>query len=459
MGRGMDRRTFLTGVIAAGVLPSAFCAEAEDWRAAFAGLGFDPFAPGCGVFSAVGDPHVSESNTDPLKAAIRFWNTMEPRPALAISMGDQLCRVSSSFGDRNGPKKPDWESRSRAEAKIFADILAACEIPFRHVIGNHDTFPDERDGAFYASCFPGWKPYAREDVLGLQFLFLNGGHDGWIDPAQEAWMIEQKKSLDPKKALVLVAHQPGMGVCRENGIPRTIRRVFSDWTGEFWFLGGHEHVNALSRYHLPNGNLLGVATHTRAPIGFWLYGVRDGHIVCRLFIAAEGLKSGSFGPSTGTFTGWRAPQVGQMPSEIKDRGLLPIPYEGLDGVLWSLLVGEDDDKRLYRVEFAPQTDAGHWYFYIGRTTYRLPLAAKAPQATRVGILAALRGHRKTREPERIFLSSDGATWTEFPKVKPEKGVYVYPIPESMRGSKELYVRVDGFGYGADSSIGGYALLA
>lgn len=455
----VDRREFLAGAVAAGLLPGAFCAEAKDWRAAFASCGFDPSAPGCGVFAVVGDPHVTESDNAPLKAAIGLWNGMSPRPALAISVGDQLCRVSSCFGDRKGPQQTGWEARSRAEAKIFADILTRSEIPFKHVIGNHDTYPDEPDGRFYASCFPGWRPYERLDVLGIQFLFLNGGHDGWIDPAQEAWMAEQRRTLDPRKALVLVAHQPSMSTGRENGIPRTIRRVFSDWTGEFWFLGGHEHLNALARYHLPNGNMLGVATHARAPQGFWLYGVRGGRIACRLFVAADGLKSGAFGPSSGTFAGWKEPSVGKMPGELTDRGLLPVPFEGVDGVLWTLLVGEDDDKARYRVEFMPQTDAGHWYFYIGRTTYRLPLGEKAPSATRVGILGALVGNRKTKEPERIFLSSDGETWTACARPKPEKGLYVLDIPPALRGKDWLYVRVDGFGYGADSSIAGYALLA
>lgn len=459
MFSSVSRRSFLSGALATGILPSAFCGNSDDWRAAFKTCGFDPAAPGCGTFAAVGDPHVTTSVNTPLEAAIRFWNEMAPRPALAISMGDQLCHVSGSFGDRASRTRPDWAKKSRAEAELFAKLIEPCQIPFKHVLGNHDTYPEEMDGAFYASCFPGWKPYERLDVLGLQFLFLNGGHDGWIDPVQEDWMAEQKKTLDPQKALVLVAHQPSMVVQRENGIPRSIRRVFSDWTGEFWFLGGHEHVNALARFHLPNGNRLGVATHARAPQGFWLYGVREGHFVCRIFIAADGLKSGSFGPSSGTFSGWKAPVIGKMPSEIVDKGLLPIPFEDVEGVLWTTLTGEGDDKTLYRVTFKPQTDAGHFYFYVGDQIYRLPLKEKAPQATRVAILGALKGHRKTREPEKLFLSGDGTTWTECPRPNPVKGLYILAIPPELRSRDWIYVRIAGFGYNADSCVAGYGLLA
>lgn len=460
---GMDRRSFLGGAVcavsavAAGCLSTRTVGPEEDWKAVFLDMGFDPDAPGCGVFSVVGDPHVTDGINAPFADAVRFWNAMSPRPKFALSVGDQLCHVSLQFGDRETPAKPGWQAETDRECAILHGIVDRLEIPFKHVIGNHDTYPEEVDAKEYARHFPGWRPYERMDVCGVQFLLLNAGHDGWFDPAQEDWMREQLKTLDPKRALVLVAHQPTMSRHRENGVPRTIRKIFGDWTGEFWFLGGHEHINRLERYHLPNGNMLGVATHARAFAGFWLYGISNGRIVARLFVEAKGSGKDPFSRGR-TFAGWLAPERGKMPSEMEDKGLLPIPFENTPGVLWKVFVGEDDDKRLYHVEHDPQTDAGHWYFYIGRTTYRLPLRSKAPGATHVAFLGNLLHHRKTHEPEPVWISNDGKNWSRCPDIDGVECVYAYEIPERMRGAEWIYLRVDGFGFGCDSCIAGYALL-
>ena len=58
----ITRREALTTTCAAaaawlaGVLPTR-AAEDGDWKSAFRALGFDPAAPGCGVFVVSGDVH------------------------------------------------------------------------------------------------------------------------------------------------------------------------------------------------------------------------------------------------------------------------------------------------------------------------------------------------------------------------------------------------------------------
>lgn len=455
----MSRRMFLAGSasLASGCLATRMVGPDEDWKTVFRMMGFDPEAKGCGTFAVIGDPHVTDSNNEPLSAMIRFWNAMSPRPAFALSVGDQLCRISMCFGDRQWPADPKWKAACDREIEDFKALIAPCEIPFKHVIGNHDTYPDEIDAKFYASHFPGWKPYERFDALGVQFMLLNAGHDAWIDPKQDAWMAAEAAKLDDGRACVLVAHQPQMLRHRENGIPRAIRKNLANRRGEFWFLGGHEHHNRLERYHLPNGTMLGVATHTRAPYGFWLYGVRNGSIVARLFIAADGLIEREFGKVLGTFRGWKAPRAELLPSDMEDKGLVPLPFENTKGILWKTHVGEDDDKRKYLVECWDQSDAGHWYFYIGRTTYRLPLK-EAKGATHAAFLGRLAHHRKTGEVEKVWLSTDNANWTLCPDALPTEDVYAYEIPESMRSADWIYLRVDGFRLGNDSCIAGYALM-
>lgn len=459
-----SRRSFLVNGLSVGALalatncPAAEDVRAEDrWKTVFRMMGFDPDAEGCGVFAVVGDPHVTNNPTATLRAAIRAWNTMSPRPMFALSVGDQLCGISGQFGDREWPSDPKWKAACDKEIADFQKVIEPCKIPFKHIIGNHDTYPDERDARFYASHFPGWRPYERMDACGVQFLFLNSGHDGWIDPVQERWIAEEVKKLDPARAVVLAVHQPGMLRHRENGIPRMIRRVFDGWKGELWVLGGHEHHNAFAKYHLPNGTPVAVATHVRAVFGYWLYGVRRGSIAARLFVQADGLVLREFGPFVGAFSGWKVPRPELMPADLLDRGLLPVPFENTKGVLWKILVGEDDDKRKYRVDFFPQSDAGHWYFYIGRTTYRLPLK-DALGATHAAFLGSLLHHRETGEHEKVYLSTDNENWTRCEEVLPEDDVYAYPIPESMRTAEWLYLRVDGFEFDCDSCIAGYALI-
>ena len=459
--RDLSRRAFLAGslsALASGCLTGRTAGPDEDWKSAFRALGFDPDAAGCGVFAVVGDPHATKTPPETFKAAIRAWNGMSPRPLFALSLGDQLCDVSRQFGDREWPADPKWRAACDAEIEGFKSLIAPCEVPFRHVIGNHDTYPDEVDAGLYASHFPGWRPYERFEACGVQFMLLNGGHDGSLDAKQLAWIGAEVPKLDPNRALVIAVHQPSMLRWRENAIPRMIRQVLSGWTGELWVLGGHEHCNALARYHLPNGTPVGVATHTRAVFGYWLYGVRRGSVVARLFVPADGFGEGGSGAIQGVFCGWKRPQAGLMPSEAPDRGMLPVPFENTPGVLWKTLVGEDGDKQRYRVEFAPQSDAGHWYFYIGRTTYRLPLG-EAKGATKAAFLGKLFHHRKTGEHEKVYLSSDNRNWVLCPEAKPQEDVYAYEIPVAMRGAEWIYLRVDGFEFGCDSCIAGYALLA
>jgi len=241
----MNRRNFIKAGFSFGALALGTGCRAvsvreskQDWKTVFRRMGFDPEAEGCGVFAVVGDPHVANTPSATFEAAIRTWNAMSPRPLFALSVGDQLCGISRQFGDREWPVDPRWRSAGEKEIAGFKALLTPLEVPFRHVVGNHDTYPDEQDARFYASHFPGWRPYDRFDACGVQFFLLNSGHDGWIDPVQEAWMSAEARKLDPSRAVVLVAHQPNMLRHRENGIPRTIRKVFADWKGELWFLGG-----------------------------------------------------------------------------------------------------------------------------------------------------------------------------------------------------------------------------
>ena len=462
--RMLERRQFLSGAAATvvgGVLPSVAAETFDDWLAAFARLGFDPSAKGCSTFIVLGDPHVpwhDKANgkwtgdmSRHIDGRIAEWNAMGPRPAAVLSMGDQISTVTGYMGDRDSMKKPNVRAQAAADLKLFRSYFDRLEIPFYHTVGNHDAYPGETNAEFYAANYPGWKPYERFEIGGATFINLCGGHDGYIEPGQRAWLREQAKSIPGSRPLFLMAHYPNVGVGRVDGydIGVAIREVFGGRMGETWLLAGHNHEDAFARYRLPGGGSFCVITHVREPFGFWIYGLRDGSLVARVLVPFD------------RETGVKRLAVGNGPLalDVKDRGMLPLPFEHEGGnLLWKHMIGCPGDEKL-RIEAPSVGDAGSYFFYVGKVVYRLPLA-KAKDATRVGIYGKMWGHRKTHEPEGLLLSSDGESWmrVDDPWRDCRNTCYSAGIPEALRRGEWLYVRIDGFGLGCDSSLAGYALL-
>ncbi len=449
------------GAWASGVLPSAAAEGSEDWRDAFLKIGFDPSARGNATFIVIGDPHVPWRDkvggewvgdmSHHLEGRIAEWNAMRPRPLALLSMGDQISTVTGSMGDRSSMRNPKRRAQAEADLKLFRSYFDRVEIPFYHTVGNHDAYPGETNAAFYAANYPGWRPYERFELGGATFINLCGGHDGYIEPVQRAWLKEQAKTIPSDRPLFLMAHYPNVGVGRVDGydIGVVIREVFGARAGETWLLAGHNHADAFARYHLPGGGSCCVITHVREPFGYWIYGLRDGSLAARVLVP--------FDRKTGVER--QKPRKGRLALDVVDKGLLPLPFahEG-ENLLWKHMIGYPGDDRL-RVEVGRHGDAGSYIFYVGKTVYRLPIA-EVKGATRVGIYGRMLGHRKTHAPEGLFFSSDGKEWTsvENPWRNYENTCYSVEIPESLRKGDWLYVRIDGFGYGCDSSLAGYALL-
>jgi len=449
------------GAWATGTLPSVAADTRGDWLSAFAKLGFDPSAMGCSTFIVLGDPHVPWHDkvkgewvgdmSRHLHERIAEWNAMCPRPAAVLSMGDQISTVTEYMGDHLSMKDPKRREQAAADLKLFRSYFDKLEIPFYHTVGNHDAYPGETNAEFYAANYPGWKPYERFELGGATFINLCGGHDGYIEPVQRAWLREQAKSIPGNRPLFLMAHYPNVGVGRVDGydIGVAIREVFGDRTGETWLLAGHNHKDAFERYRLPGGGSCCVVTHVREPFGFWVYGLRNGSLVARVLVP--------FDRKTGVDR--QSIQKGALTLDVVDKGLLPLPFEHEgENLLWKHMVGSPGDAEL-RVEAPSTGDAGSYFFYVGKVIYRLPLG-RAKDATRVGIYGRMWGHRKTHEPEGLLLSSDCKNWmpVENPWGDYRNTCYSVAIPESICNEEWLYVRIDGFGLGCDTSLAGYALL-
>lgn len=439
----MTRRDALTTTCAAaaawlaGVLPTR-AAEDGDWKGAFRTLGFDPAAPGCGVFVVSGDVHAPE-RSDAFAENVRFWNAMDPAPAFAVLLGDNLC-ANSSFG--HTPRNDREWAKADSQPPVLRELIRPLRVPLKMVIGNHDTFVGEKDAAWFRKSFPEVPAYETFEALGIRFVKWNGGHDGSIDADQEAWIQKVVSETPPEQTLVVLVHQPSIGMVeRERDIARVSRKVFASRTGETWLLGGHEHYNALKRFELPK-TAYGVAVHALNHDGHWIYGVREGRIVARVWRA----------------TG-KAPVPDKLPWKLKSMGPIKLAFEGRNDVLWATFVGSAEERTQYRVSATKSPDTGTWFFYVGELVHRLPRAASAPVSTHVGILGNFPGHRKTKEREHILLSADGRDWVEVPRLDVVDRVHRYEIPAALRTGTDLWVKVVGFGYGADMSVGGFALLA
>lgn len=463
----MNRRDFIGGAIAAGtwfsgMLPAVAAGSPDDWKKAFASVGFDPSAPGCATFVVIGDPHVPWADKTAkgivgddsrhLAGRIAEWNAMSPRPKALLSTGDQISTVSGSMGDRWSIRKPKNRERAAADIRLFRSYFEKLEFPLYQTVGNHDCHPGEVNAAFYASHNPGWKPYERFELGGATFINLCGGHDGAIEPGQRAWLAKEAASIPKDRTVFLMAHYPNVGVGRVDGydIGVVIREFFSNRTADTWLLAGHNHEDAISRYSLPGGGRLFVATHVREVFGYWVYGLRDGKLAARVLVP--------FDRETGVV---RQPvQTGPVGTEVKDSGLLPLPFEHEgDKLLWKQMFAQGDDE-LYRVSVDDnQYDAGSYFFYVGKVVYRLPIGV-VNGATRFGIYGRMLGHRKTHEPETLEVSADGEAWmkVEKPWRAYRNTCYSVAIPDALRRGKWLYVRIGGFGLGCDSSLAGFALM-
>ena len=413
-------------------------AEGLSLAEAYQRAGFDPAAKGSWTFIAIGDVHEPEYS-QAFEQQLQAINQMTPRPRFVALLGDSICSISRNFGHT-----PDAKGvvSAKAELEGLRKKLAGLspEIPAKLVIGNHDSYPGEQDAALFRSAFPSDAPYSSFVIEGVQFMIWNGGHDGSIDPRQRAWIAQTMKTVDPQRPVVVLVHQPALGqTVRERGISAMFRQHFGAMTAPVWLLGGHEHGNQLTSFALPQ-SVVHQAIHAKSIAGYWIYCVRDGAIVARIWRAA----------STGD-------QVGPMPTAKTVVKPIPVPFARCD-TTWTLLIGDDAAQTQAAFVSGKGGNCGSWWFYVSDLVYKLPLGEQKEKAKHFGVLANLSKHRKTGECPSIFASGDGKTWIETPVERAENTCHICTIPAALSTSTFLYVRIASFGFGADTCVGGFALI-
>jgi len=413
--------------------------------AAFIAAGFDPAAPGAAGFVACTDLHIGPPKTTAIPPyLVDEVNAMAPAPAFLVFTGDLICSASLSFGQR-----PDaaQKAKAAAEFEIVKRDLARLrpETRVRFAPGNHDTYPGEEDAALLRSVFPEAKAYAQEELAGLTLFFLNGGSSGDLDPRQSEWLTTAVAALPPQRGVVLFVHQPALGsVVAERGIGLALSGAFSRHEGPLWLVAGHHHSNGDAILQIGRTTVVQARMTTCNPAiwgdaekpGYWVYGLRDGAVRCRVFRQQE--------------KGYR---LAPLPDRSQARPLA-VPFGGVQGILWSLLVGDGDRQYLVSAKAA---DVVSWWGYLSEVVYRLPLNGLAERPASLAVLASL-DHANADPAKRgqVALSTDGVAWKDVPLAAPANGCYAVAIPADLAAGKELYVRVSGPGYKGGAILGGFA---
>lgn len=433
-------RGILRGVIVSCTVWASYSSGAEGASLAetYPRAGFDPAAKGAWTFVVIGDVHEPEYS-QAFEQQLQAINQMVPRPRFVALLGDSVCSVSRNFGHIPDAKGLE---RAKAELESLRKKLAGLspEIPAKLIIGNHDTYPGEHDAALFRSVFPSVASYESFEIEGVQFMIWNGGHDGAIDPRQRLWIAQTMTAFDPRRSVVVMVHQPALGqTVRERGIPAMVDRHLGAMTAPVWLLGGHEHINQMTSFALPK-SVVHQAVHAKSISGYWIYGVRDGTIAARIWCDAS--------------AGY---QVGQMPAKRDVLKPIPLPFASCDAT-WTLLIGDDAAQTQAAFVSGKGGNCGSWWFYVSELVYKLPLGEQKEKVKHFGVLANLSKQRKTGERPRIAASGDGQAWIETPVERVADTCHICTIPAALSASSFLYVRITSFGFGADTCVGGFALI-
>lgn len=169
--------------------------------------------------------------------------------------------------------------------------------------------------------------------------------------------------------------------------------------------------------------------------GYWVYCLDNGRVAGRVFY-----RDGH---------GFR---LGAVPDRSRSRPIAR-PFEGIDGILKTVLVGEGD--RAY-LKTAKAADVVTWWFYIRELVYAFPLGEFEQRPKRIAVLASFQeNHKDPKHRGTLSLSGDGKTWLPVDLSAKRQGTaYVIEIPEALVGGPTLWIRMTG----GSSTVGGFAFL-
>jgi hypothetical protein len=425
---------------------SAFCAKTHAWEYpyqniddAFKATGFSPTNDNASFFVVLSDSHWGLGEEGIPQAFVDEINTFQPLPEFLLINGDIINSASVCFG--NVPKSLQAKEKALNEFKDLKTFLGQLnpKISLKLTLGNHDTYPYEKDGGLFQQIFPDHKLYSSFELSGVHIVLLCGGQSGDIDEKQLAWLKQDIAKIPKNQTVILFAHQPAFAkIVRERGISEAIRSAFSEHTGSMWVVGGHCHYNSIQVFKLPKTKIVQTtiissnSEKVKAP-GYWVYCLEDGKVQSRIY---REINSGF--------------RIASKPNYSKAKAI-PIPFGETKNRLWTLMVGDGDRQYLVKGKGG---DVVTWWAYVKDLVYKLPLSKANMQATKIALLADL-GELDNEDANQIYFSVDGENWQEQKLSTPVNKVYMLDIPEDMRKEQDLFVKI--IGKNATCYFGGFAL--
>ena len=202
-------------------------------------------------FVVLSDTHVDEDPqaayndvkpNPPLREAVRRINAMRPAPQEAVVLGD-LAR-----------------NATEGDYKVYLAIISGLKVKtVRHLLGNHDKYPEFRKIILKDLTGPapgGWPPptYCRAWDFGADWRMISldtrrGGQViGEVGKGQLAWLEAQLKAAAGKNVLVFMHHHPT--VSSDDGIVSSAQflAVVDRHANIRAIFCGHRHVLAFERH-------------------------------------------------------------------------------------------------------------------------------------------------------------------------------------------------------------------
>lgn len=460
-----NRREFIRGTGAALIATSLQQAHADtssgigfySLMPSLLSAGYDPESPDSALLAVVADLHIDLAKGSP-KYTERFdddlvaeLNNTDLPITDVILAGDLIVHHSYSIG---GPRYQSHYELSRLEFRAAKQQIQRFRagINVHAVPGNHDTDRLEEDAELWREELQ-IQPYKKVTQGGVPVFYLNSGHVGLLDPAQQRWFEAEAAAIPPDQEVVIIAHHPTFFyVIFETGLKRIVHQIFAKHRAPVWLVGGHGH--GFGEQLLVNGNgprFVQMEATTANPIqwsdkrapGYVLLALQNGRVLRRIY---RGVKEATI-------------EIKKPVDELR-RYPLKWPIDSIPHPAYFHEEGFYD-----RTRFEVQTDGVDLKsYYSGSRNFSVKVDLSKSQG-KISEFCLGSYINWTLVPPDCLFSKTGlpGSWTSvrFPSSIPEDQVRVFriPIPAEFRKSPTLFIKTRSQLQGLDDgiSISGWGL--
>ncbi len=387
---------------------------------AFRKAGFNPEAEDSFYFTVASDIHYGRKEARAEKCfpeMLREMTAYSPASAFFVSLGDMISNGSVFFGHRANKKLN--ETAVRELTNFRTDLSFLGQIPYVLVIGNHETTaPDDFQCELVRSVFPALQPYHSFDVKGVHFIVLNGGHAGYLDDAQTAWLEEDLKQVKKGTNVVFLQHQPVGRLNAEWQMHSILRDKLDHFPGEILILAGHNHTNRWTGWQLPSGKIIleqQLEWSSQNPV-HWIFCVQSGQVTARIFRNRQG-----------EFEVYPIKPPAKIETWKK-------PFEGLPAVAEFYLRTPE-----FKVHHRKGSDCYYYFFYLKELDGVLDLGKVDRPFDTLRLTTDFVKEKKIT----IMLSTDGENFIELPVGPFDQDTSTMPLtlPENFRKAKQLFFKL------------------